>query len=154
MVGSIPVGHQTILRGRCERCINTQRDHVSVRVGITFGIAFIRDLRIRRGIVIVGVVRVIVCRMVVVVVVADLVCMLHLKSQIRAGHVSERDGEDQQTLENDSHDAHDPVRLRRHFFGGTGRKSTGQQLRIKANLRTGLMNSAFFAQAIGASATH
>jgi hypothetical protein len=82
-------------------------------VGIILGIAFIRDFRKRRGIVVVRMVGIIVMipRMVVTVSLTNFMSMLHLDGQIRASHVSESDGNDQQTLENGSHLAYDSGRL-------------------------------------------
>ena len=82
-------------------------------MGITLRIAFIRDSRKRRGIVVVQMVGMIVMipRMMVAVILTNLVRMLHLDGQIRASHVSERDGDDQQTLENCS--ACNSMKLRR-----------------------------------------
>jgi hypothetical protein len=65
-----------------------------MRVGIAMAITIIRDTGGRSGVVIVRV---------MIVMVADLVRVLYFQSQMRASHVGERDGEDQQTLENDSH---------------------------------------------------
>lgn len=103
MVGTNPVGHESAVRGSCEKGVHAQRKDVSVRVGIAFRCVSIRSFRRRDGPLIVRMVGVIVSWMPMTVVLANLMRVLHLNSQIRASHVNERDGDDQQTLENGSH---------------------------------------------------
>lgn len=103
MVDTNPVGHESVVRGSCERGVYAQRNDVSVR--IAFRCVTIRSFG-RRGrpliVRMVGVI-VIVSRVLVAVASANLMRVLHLYSQIRASHVNERDGDDQQTLEDGSH---------------------------------------------------
>ena len=108
MLVSNPVGHESIVRGRRERGVDAQRDDVAVREGISVRIILIRHLRSRHGTLVVRMmgVTVIVSRVVVVVVavvLANIMRMLHLDRQIGACHVNERDGDDQQSLEEGSH---------------------------------------------------
>ena len=100
MVRTNPVGHESVVRGRCERRVHAQGNVVGVRVGIAFRCVTIRSFGRRDGPLIVRKVGVIVSRVLVAVILADLVRVLHLDSHILASHVNERDSNDQQTLEN------------------------------------------------------
>lgn len=78
---------------------------MGVRVGIAFRCVTIRSFGRRDGPLIVrmmGVI-VIVSWMLMTVVFANFMRVLHLNSKIRASHANERDGDDQQTLEDGSH---------------------------------------------------
>lgn len=103
MVVSIPSDHESVGRERREKGVRAQRNDVGVRVGIAIRIAVFRSLGGWDRTVIVRMVGVIVFRMLVAVAMTNLVRMLHLDGQMGTSHVNERDGDDQQTLEDGSH---------------------------------------------------
>lgn len=105
MVSTNPVGHKSMVRGRCKRGVHAQRYDVGVRVGIAFRLVTIRGFGRRDRPVIVRMVGVIVIvsRVLMAVILANLMRVLHLNSQMRASHVKERDGDDQQTVEDGWH---------------------------------------------------
>ena len=105
MAGTNPVGHENLVRGKRDGDVRAQRDYVGVRVGIAVSPVAFRPPGSRDRPVIARMVGVIVIasRMLVPVALANLVRVLDLYGQIRASHITNRDSNDEQTLEDGSH---------------------------------------------------
>ncbi len=98
------VDHESIVRSSSEQNVRAQSNDVGVRVRIAVRLVAVRirgwDWTV--AVRVVGMI-VIVSRVLVAVALANPMRMRHLDGRIGASHVNERNGNDQQTLEDGSH---------------------------------------------------